>query len=118
MWDLAQRARQVGVCLKYLPSLPRPRRLRSDRETGERNGNGSTIEEDSNQLEEEEDDDNEESIHQPIPHFHTANVPWQRVINSRGMISRRYSSCFLFLFPLSLVPSTKNISPDKANNDQ
>ncbi|RMJ24062.1 MGMT family [Aspergillus sp. HF37] len=42
-----QRARQVGVCLKYLPAP------------------------DSGQF------------------FNAANVPWQRVVNSRGMISKR-----------------------------
>jgi methylated-DNA-protein-cysteine methyltransferase-like protein len=43
---LAQRPRQVGVCLKHLPSDP------------------------------------------SLPH-HNANVPWQRVINAKGIISPR-----------------------------
>ncbi|KAF3402083.1 Alkyltransferase-like protein 1 [Penicillium rolfsii] len=47
-WNtIAQRPRQVGVCLKSLPTA----------ETGS--------------------------------HFHSGNVPWQRVINAKGMISHR-----------------------------
>ncbi|KAE8313494.1 6-O-methylguanine DNA methyltransferase [Aspergillus transmontanensis] len=42
-----QRPRQVGICLKHLPSSPEE-------------------------------------------YFHSGNVPWQRVINSKGMISHRY----------------------------
>ncbi|KAB8216363.1 6-O-methylguanine DNA methyltransferase [Aspergillus novoparasiticus] len=41
-----QRPRQVGICLKHLPSSPEE-------------------------------------------YFHSGNVPWQRVINSKGMISHR-----------------------------
>lgn len=44
---IAKRPRQVGICLKHLPS-------------------------DTSQ------------------HFHSGNVPWQRVISSKGMISHRY----------------------------
>lgn len=43
---VAQRPRQVGVCLKHLPADPTMR-------------------------------------------FHHANVPWQRVINAKGIISPR-----------------------------
>ena len=45
----AQRPRQVGVCLKHLPSDP------------------------------------------SVSRFHNENVPWQRVINAKGIISPRYS---------------------------
>lgn len=48
----AQRPRQVGVCLKHLPSG-------TDTSTGEPH------------------------------HFNNENVPWQRVVNSKGMISHR-----------------------------
>lgn len=44
--DIAQRPRQVGVCLKHLPN-------------------------------------------DPSMTFHDGNVPWQRVINSKGSISPR-----------------------------
>lgn len=47
----AQRPRQVGVCLKHLPSDP------------------------------------------SISRYHNQNVPWQRVINSKGIISPRYAPC-------------------------
>jgi len=50
-----QRPRQVGVCLKHLPSDP------------------------------------------SLP-FHNGNVPWQRVINSKGNISTRYASSMLIIF--------------------
>ncbi|KAE8353101.1 6-O-methylguanine DNA methyltransferase [Aspergillus coremiiformis] len=42
-----QRPRQVGICLKHLPSA------------------------------------------QPGDYFHSGNVPWQRVINAKGMVSHR-----------------------------
>jgi methylated-DNA-protein-cysteine methyltransferase-like protein len=44
---IAQRPRQVGICLKHLSS-------------------------------------------DPEEYFHSGNVPWQRVINAKGMISHRY----------------------------
>ncbi|KAK4619830.1 Alkyltransferase-like protein 1 [Fulvia fulva] len=44
-----ERPRQVGMCLKYLPS----------------------------------------STDQPNARYHSDNVPWQRVINSKGIISNR-----------------------------
>ncbi|EER28552.1 6-O-methylguanine DNA methyltransferase, putative [Coccidioides posadasii C735 delta SOWgp] len=47
-----QRSRQVGVCLKHLPS-----------ENNEEDG--------------------------PRHFYHDGNVPWQRVINAKGMISHR-----------------------------
>ncbi|KAJ8062308.1 hypothetical protein OCU04_008855 [Sclerotinia nivalis] len=56
-----QRPRQVGICLKHLPTDP------------------------------------------SLP-FHNGNVPWHRVINSKGMISPRYIFFFLFLF--SLLPTS------------
>jgi len=48
--SVAQRPRQVGVCLKHLPS----------------------------------------QTDQPSARFHNDNVPWQRVINAKGVISPRY----------------------------
>lgn len=55
--------RQVGVCLKHLPS---------DTEQG---GGG---------------DNGDDSGTRRGPRWHSGNVPWQRVINSKGAISPRY----------------------------
>ncbi|RJE17556.1 MGMT family [Aspergillus sclerotialis] len=82
--DHPKRARQVGICLKHLPSLPRSSQPARE-SPGSRNGN--SIEQENNDQPQEEGE--ESTRQQPIPHFHTANVPWQRVINSRGMISKR-----------------------------
>src|SRR5436189_6224463 len=49
-WNIAECPRQVGVCLKHLPS----------------------------------------QVDNPNAKFHNENVPWQRVINSKGMISPRF----------------------------
>lgn len=57
---LAQRPRQVGVCLKHLPNLENWNRAHPDGDGGE----------------------------QP-PRFHHGNVPWQRVVNAKGGISPR-----------------------------
>ncbi|OXV08387.1 hypothetical protein Egran_03849 [Elaphomyces granulatus] len=60
-----RRARQVGICLKHLPS------------NSNSNNNG-------------DDDDNDDNVSgHTYHHFHSDNVPWQRVINSKGMISHR-----------------------------
>ncbi|RAL12881.1 MGMT family protein [Aspergillus homomorphus CBS 101889] len=58
-----KRPRQVGVSLKHLPSDPR--RQDADVESEAEAEASST------------------------PFFHSGNVPWQRVINSKGMISHR-----------------------------
>jgi methylated-DNA-protein-cysteine methyltransferase related protein len=60
---IARRARQVGICLKHLPS-------------------------NSNSNNDNDDNDDNVSGH-TYHHFHSDNVPWQRVINSKGMISHR-----------------------------
>ncbi|KAH8689944.1 MGMT family protein [Talaromyces proteolyticus] len=62
-----RRARQVGVCLKHLPS---------NRTNSTGNGDGEG---------EDENDERGEIYH----HFHDDNVPWQRVVNSKGTISHR-----------------------------
>ncbi|RAH41534.1 MGMT family protein [Aspergillus brunneoviolaceus CBS 621.78] len=62
-----KRPRQVGVSLKHLPSAP------SNPET-------ETV------VEAEADSEEEPAA---TPFFHSGNVPWQRVINSKGMISHR-----------------------------
>ncbi|KAF3385873.1 Alkyltransferase-like protein 1 [Talaromyces pinophilus] len=67
-----RRARQVGICLKHLPSN------RTNR-TSSANGDGD----ESGQA--DENDEQGEIYH----HFHDDNVPWQRVVNSRGTISHR-----------------------------
>lgn len=45
-------------------------------------------------LEEDENDEQGEIYH----HFHDDNVPWQRVLNSKGTISHRCVFLFPFLF--------------------
>ncbi|CRG88621.1 methylated-DNA-protein-cysteine methyltransferase related protein [Talaromyces islandicus] len=57
-----KRARQVGICLKHLPS-------------------NRTNAADQN----DENDEQGEMYH----HFHDDNVPWQRIVNSKGTISHR-----------------------------
>ncbi|PYI20511.1 hypothetical protein BO86DRAFT_448604 [Aspergillus japonicus CBS 114.51] len=54
-----KRPRQVGVSLKHLPSAPSNPETEADAEAA------------------------------AAPFFHSGNVPWQRVINSKGMISHR-----------------------------
>jgi methylated-DNA-protein-cysteine methyltransferase-like protein len=66
--NIARRARQVGICLKHLPSN------RTNRGSGD------------DAREEDENDEQGEIYH----HFHDDNVPWQRVVNSRGTISHRF----------------------------
>lgn len=92
---VAKRARQVGICLKHLPSLP-------PRSNSTRNGNtGSQARagtEEGDGSEREDEDNGDENQERNIPHFHNANVPWQRVVNSKGMISKRYP----LPYPLSL----------------
>lgn len=66
MFAIAQRPRQVGTSLRYLPAAPG---AGSEGDVDGRRGRG--------QGGEEEDP------------YHSANVPWQRVINARGMISHR-----------------------------
>lgn len=56
----AQRPRQVGICLKHLPSDPAAR-------------------------------------------FHHDNVPWQRVISAKGVISPRLVCFPFFLFSPSVI---------------
>ncbi|PYH49766.1 MGMT family protein [Aspergillus saccharolyticus JOP 1030-1] len=59
-----KRPRQVGVSLKHLPSAPSDAAAEAIEEAEA--GAASTT-----------------------PFFHSGNVPWQRVINSKGMISHR-----------------------------
>ncbi|TGO32117.1 hypothetical protein BHYA_0351g00010 [Botrytis hyacinthi] len=58
------RPRQVGICLKHLPSSPSP------------SPSPSTSTSTTSPT--------------PTPLFHNGNVPWQRVINTKGGISPRY----------------------------
>ncbi|EED14286.1 MGMT family protein [Talaromyces stipitatus ATCC 10500] len=67
-----RRARQVGICLKHLPSN------RTNRTSSAKGGGDESAEEDEN-------DEQGEIYH----HFHDDNVPWQRVVNSKGTISHR-----------------------------
>ncbi|PYH85632.1 hypothetical protein BO82DRAFT_429135 [Aspergillus uvarum CBS 121591] len=66
-----KRPRQVGVSLKHLPSAP---------------SNPETDAEADAEADSEVEADAEAAA---APFFHSGNVPWQRVINSKGMISHR-----------------------------
>lgn len=68
---IAKRARQVGICLKHLPS---------------------------NRTNDDDPEDENDEAGEIYHHFHDDNVPWQRVVNSKGMISHRY--VVFFFFPL------------------
>jgi methylated-DNA-protein-cysteine methyltransferase-like protein len=72
----AKRARQVGVCLKHLPS---------------------------NRTNAADQDDEHDERGEIYHHFHDDNVPWQRVVNSKGTISHRYFPPFFFTLPLLYV---------------
>ncbi|KAI9055899.1 hypothetical protein LZ554_000837 [Drepanopeziza brunnea f. sp. 'monogermtubi'] len=64
-----QRPRQVGTCLKHLPLAPSSSSSSSSDQNPDQNPDATTTPQQ--------------------PRFHSANVPWQRVINSKGVISPR-----------------------------
>lgn len=69
MFAIAQRPRQVGTSLRYLPAAPG---------AGEDEGSEGDVDGRGRGQGEEEEEP-----------YHSDNVPWQRVINARGMISHR-----------------------------